>query len=60
MVFNVNPTFAAQAGFAADEVATDAQAILDGVPASAPVIVNDRAYTVRVRLPESSRASLPR
>jgi len=58
MVFNVNPTFAAQAGFAADEVATDAQAILDGVPASAPVIVNDRAYTVRVRLPESSRASL--
>lgn len=58
LVFQVNPTLAAQAGFTAEEVATDAEAMLDGVPAAAPVIVNDRAYTVRVRLPEASRSSL--
>ncbi|MBZ5562807.1 MAG: efflux RND transporter permease subunit, partial [Acidobacteriia bacterium] len=57
VVFKVNPPVAAQAGFSPEEVATDAQAVLDGVPASTPVIVNDRAYTVRVRFPETDRAS---
>jgi multidrug efflux pump subunit AcrB len=58
VVFKVNPTVAAQAGFTPEEVAIDAQAILDGAPASTPAIVNDRAYTVRVRFPETDRASL--
>lgn len=56
--FSVNPVVAAKAGFSAEEVATDAQAILQGVPAGAPLIANQRAYTIRVRFPEQNRASL--
>jgi multidrug efflux pump subunit AcrB len=56
--FNVNPAIAARAGFTPEEVATDAAAILDGEPAPNPVVVNDRAYTLRVRFPETNRASL--
>ncbi len=58
VTFTVNPSVAARAGFTPEEVATDATAILEGVPAATPVVVNDRAYTVRVRLPEANRASL--
>ncbi len=58
VVFQVDPTAAARAGFTADEVATDASALLEGEPAATPVVANDRAYTVRVRFPDSSRASL--
>jgi len=58
VVFEVNPSVAARAGFSAAEVATDASAILEGEPAPTPVIANDRAYTLRVRLPEANRASL--
>jgi CzcA family heavy metal efflux pump len=57
-IFQVNPTAAARAGFSPEEVATDATAILEGEPAATPVITNDRAYTIRVRFPESNRASL--
>ncbi len=56
--FNVNPTVAARAGFTAEEVSTDATAILQGVPSGTPLISNNRAYTIRVRLPEQNRASL--
>ncbi|MBV8051206.1 MAG: efflux RND transporter permease subunit, partial [Acidobacteriaceae bacterium] len=56
--FQVDPSVAARAGFTPEEVATDAAAILEGEPAATPVIVNDRAYTVRVRFPASNRASL--
>ncbi len=56
--FQVNPTVAAKAGFTAEEVSTDAQAILQGVPAAAPLVANDRAYTIRVRFPEQNRSSL--
>jgi multidrug efflux pump subunit AcrB len=38
----------------------DAAAILEGEPAATPVILNDRAYTIRVRFPEQSRSSLDR
>src|SRR5487761_533370 len=56
--FHVNVAKAAQAGFSPGEVATDAEALLDGVPAPAPVVINDRPFTLRVRFPESYRSSL--
>jgi CzcA family heavy metal efflux pump len=58
--FQINPAVAARAGFTPEEVAVDASAILEGEPASTPVIVNDRAYTIRVRFPDQSRATLER
>lgn len=56
--FKVNPTVAARAGFTAEEISTDATAILQGVPTGTPLISNNRAYTIRVRFPEQNRASL--
>ena len=58
VVFQVNPSVAARAGFTPEEVATDASAILEGEPAATPVVANDRAYTLRVRFPAAERASL--
>ncbi len=58
VTFQVDPSVAARAGFTAEEVALDASAILEGEPAPTPVIVNDRAYTLRVRFPVQNRASL--
>jgi multidrug efflux pump subunit AcrB len=58
VVFQVDPSVAARAGFTAEEVATDAAAILEGEPAPTPVVANERAYTLRVRFPERNRASL--
>ena len=58
VTYQVNPTVAARAGFTPEEVAVDASAILEGEPAATPVILNDRAYTVRVRFPEQNRSSL--
>ncbi len=55
--FNVNPTAAARAGFTAEEVTTDAQAILEGVPAVSALVNNNRAYTIRVRFPDQNRSS---
>jgi len=56
--FQVDPALAAHMGFTPAEVAQDATAILDGLPAADPMIVNGRPYTVRVRLPEETRNSL--
>jgi CzcA family heavy metal efflux pump len=58
VTYQVNPTIAARAGFTPEEVAVDAAAVLEGEPAATPVILNDRAYTIRVRFPEQSRSSL--
>ena len=58
VTYQVNPTVAARAGFAPEEVAIDASAVLGGEPAATPVILNDRAYTIRVRFPDQSRTSL--
>jgi CzcA family heavy metal efflux pump len=58
VVFTVDPEAAQRAGFTPEEVATDANAILQGVPAEPPVVSNDRAYTIRVRYPAAGRASL--
>ncbi len=58
VTFQVSPTVTAQAGFTPEEVSTDASAILLGAQAPTPVIVNDRSYPIRVRLPADARASL--
>ncbi len=58
VTYQVNSLIAARAGFTPEEVAVDASAILEGEPAATPVILNDRAYTVRVRFPEQNRSSL--
>jgi CzcA family heavy metal efflux pump len=56
--FQIDPAVASRAGFTPEEIATDAAAIVEGEPAAAPVVSNDRLYTVRVRFPENDRASL--
>jgi CzcA family heavy metal efflux pump len=56
--FHVNPVFAARYGFTPEEVSQDATAILDGIPATDPLIANSRPYTIRVRLGDEHRASL--
>ncbi len=58
VVFTINPTAAAKAGFTTDQLTTIASAIVDGEPATTPVIINDRPYTLRVRYPEANRSSL--
>ncbi len=58
VTYQVNPVVAARSGFSLDEVAVDAAAVLEGEPAATPVVLNDRLYTIRVRFPEQSRASL--
>jgi multidrug efflux pump subunit AcrB len=58
IVFNVDPGRAAKAGFTTDQLGTVTSAIVDGEPASTPVVINDRPYTVRVRYPKQSRSSL--
>jgi multidrug efflux pump subunit AcrB len=58
VVFTINPVAAAKAGFTTDQLTTIASAIVDGEPATTPVIINDRPYTLRVRYPAANRASL--
>jgi multidrug efflux pump subunit AcrB len=60
VTFQVNPTVAARAGFTPEEIAVDAAAVLEGEPAATPAILNDRAYTIRIRFPETNRATLER
>ena len=57
-VFKVDQAMAARAGFTPQELELDASAIMQGEPAATPLVVNDRAYTIRVRFPESTRASV--
>jgi multidrug efflux pump subunit AcrB len=58
VVFTVNPQAAAKAGFTTDQLTLAASVIVDGEPATTPVIINDRPYAVRVRFPQSTRSSL--
>src|SRR5216683_2754346 len=58
VTYQVNPLVAARAGFTAEEIAINAAAVLEGEPAATPVVLNDRAYTIRVRFPEQNRSSL--
>jgi CzcA family heavy metal efflux pump len=57
-MFRVDAGVAARAGFTAQEIELDTSAILQGEPAPTPMVLNDRAYTIRVRFPESTRASV--
>ncbi len=58
IVFQVNPTVSARAGFTPEEVEQDVAAILQGEEAPTPVVNADRAYTIRIRFPAQNRASL--
>ena len=58
VIFQVDPMVASRAGFTPEEVAVDAAAILEGEETVAPLIANDRAYTIRIRFPAANRASL--
>ena len=58
VVFTLDPQATERAGFTPEELGTIAVAMVEGEPASAPVIVGDRPYTLRVRFPPSARASL--
>ncbi|MES1260421.1 MAG: efflux RND transporter permease subunit, partial [Acidobacteriota bacterium] len=58
IVMRVDPVLAARSGFTPQEIELDASAILQGEPATTPVIVNDRSYTIRVRFPAGTRVNL--
>ncbi len=60
VTYQVNSAIAARSGFTPEEIAIDASAILEGEPAATPVVIGDRAYPIRVRFPEQTRASLDR
>src|SRR6202142_791180 len=57
-VFHVDPAVTGRAGFTPQEVELDTSGILQGEPASLPVVANDRSYTIRVRFPEWTRADM--
>jgi CzcA family heavy metal efflux pump len=57
-LFKVDQGMAARAGFTPQEIETNIAAIMQGEPAPTPVVLNDRAYTIRVRFPESTRSSV--
>jgi CzcA family heavy metal efflux pump len=58
MTFDIDPMVTARAGFTPQEVELDASAMLQGEPATPPVILNARSYTIRVQFPPSARSSL--
>jgi CzcA family heavy metal efflux pump len=58
VTYQVNPSVSARSGFTPEEVALNAAAVLEGEPAATPVVLNDRAYTIRVRFPDQNRNSL--
>ncbi len=56
--FQIDPATASRLGFTPREIAEDATSLLDGLPADAPMIVDGRPYTVRVRMSAEHRATL--
>jgi CzcA family heavy metal efflux pump len=58
IMFQVDPTLTSRTGFTPEEVEMNAAAMMQGEEASTPVVVGDRAYTIRVRFPASARSSL--
>jgi CzcA family heavy metal efflux pump len=56
--FVVNPDAADRAGFTPEELGTVGVAIVEGEPATAPIVINERPYPLRVRFPATARASL--
>jgi CzcA family heavy metal efflux pump len=60
LVMTVDPGVASRAGFTPQEIELDVSALLQGEPATTPVVVNDRAYTIRVRFPQGKKMTLER
>ena len=56
--FSIDQAKAAHAGFTPQDVANNADAMLDGVEAAQPMVVNDRPYKIRIRYPGDVRSSL--
>ena len=56
--FHVNPGVASRLGFTPQEVAEDATSLLDGLPATDPMIIDGKPYTVRIRMSDEHRSSL--
>ncbi len=56
--YRVEMAKAANAGFSPQDLADQATAMLDGVVAQRPMVVNDRPYEVRIRYPANVRSSL--
>jgi multidrug efflux pump subunit AcrB len=55
--FRVDPAVAARLGFTAQEVTTDATAVIEGEPVPNPIIQNGRPYTIRIRFDDQHRAT---
>jgi multidrug efflux pump subunit AcrB len=58
ITFQIHESKAAHAGFSPQDVSDEAEAMLDGVTAPDPIVVNDRPYALRIRYPASIRSSL--
>ncbi len=58
ITFAVDQGVAARAGFTPQEIELNASAIFQGEPATTPIVVNNRPYTLRVTFPPSTRSSL--
>ena len=56
--YQVNMAKAAHVGFAPQALADETQAMLDGVQALQPVVIDDRPYPVRIRYPAAIRSSV--
>lgn len=56
--FRVDTARASHAGFTPQDVASNADAMLDGVQASQPLVVSDRPYSIRIRYPADVRSSV--
>ena len=56
-IYRLNPSIIATSGFAPEEVAADAHALLEGQAVPTPLVLNNRAYDIRVRFPQQNRAS---
>jgi CzcA family heavy metal efflux pump len=58
VMFQINPSVAARAGFTPEEIAVTTAALVEGEPSPIPVVANDHAYTLRVRFPDANRSSI--
>ncbi|HMF79015.1 MAG TPA: efflux RND transporter permease subunit [Bryobacteraceae bacterium] len=58
ILFNVDQSVTARAGFTPQEVEMDASAMFQGEPAAIPIVVKNRLYTLRVTFPPETRSSL--
>src|SRR5260370_39341047 len=56
--FQVDPSIAQRLGFTVQEITTDTTAIVEGVPATMPLIATGPRYPIRGRYPEANRSSI--